>query len=238
MVCFSEYPKLASSLAGNMLTELIQEALQIDDREMPVLIRVFGGGESGWQIGPFTRAVAPILKTGRVRCEIMHVKHIKELCWSPSDFIDWLLESDVHFIITHIHQGIKSWNCEELLHELGRLYNHAGFPYGQQLFCPVFTQHKLKYLMCLPPFMRTPTLAIELHLETNQRNKRQVELIDFLRNQTEGNGWVVKLPFVTNREGIQFCKTPQRVIEMIGSLQRNFIGRIPYCMVQPCLKNR
>jgi len=65
---------------------------------------------------------------------------------TPTDLIDWLLDSDIHIIATHVHQGIPRWSASIVYTELQRLRNHCGFPSGDQLQCPVFTQHKFNYL--------------------------------------------------------------------------------------------
>ena len=62
--------------------------------------------------------------------------------------------------------------------------------------------------------------------------------IKFLEARNEGRGWVVKFPFVTVREGMRFCKTPDEVFKALEIAAGKFGGRIPYAMVQPCLLNR
>ena len=47
---------------------------------------------------------------------------------SPADLIDWLLDSDIHIIATHVHQGIPRWSASIVYSELQRLRNHCGFP--------------------------------------------------------------------------------------------------------------
>ena len=64
------------------------------------------------------------------------------------------------------------------------------------------------------------------------------DLHNFLGRHNEGCGWVVKLPFVTVREGLKFCKTYMDVCKALDFATGKFGGRIPYAMVQPCLANR
>jgi len=203
------------------------------------LIHVFGGGEGGWQIGPFAAACRETYfaeYVGDLRFEVMYVSDIKKCNWSPDQFVDWLLEADCHIIITHLHQGIPQWNIKDILQAMRRLCGHQGFPTGHRLFCPVFTQNKLKYLRLLPSFMHTPTFSIRL--SESPGNSVWNRLDTFLDSENEGAGWIVKFPFVTNREGIQFCKTKKRVAQMVSSAAIKYTNRIPYCMVQPCLLNR
>jgi hypothetical protein len=66
------------------------------------------------------------------------------------DIVNWLLEGDIHFIISHIHQGIV------------KLHDHPGFPSGDNLQCPVFTQDKYKYLSVLmSKGLCNPTLKVD-----------------------------------------------------------------------------
>ena len=53
-----------------------------------------------------------------------NIKMVKDKRWNPKDLVDWLLDSDVHFIITHIHQGLEQlcWNMEDLYIEVQRLH--------------------------------------------------------------------------------------------------------------------
>ncbi len=67
------------------------------------------------------------------------------------DIINWLLEGDIRFIISHIHQRIVSINMNKLYIEITRLHDHPGFPNGIYLLCPVFTQDKYKYLQAMMP---------------------------------------------------------------------------------------
>lgn len=134
-----------------------------------LLIRVFTGGSASIQVGPFTSALSLFIKTfneqqqealndspKRIVAEYMGVNEVCKQRWTASSLIDWLLHSDVHFILAHVHQGISShgmeWNMHETKVQLMRLKYHTGFPCGEQLACPVFTQDKIEYLKCLGDF--------------------------------------------------------------------------------------
>ena len=78
-------------------------------QEQKKVIRVFGGGESSWQIGPFTMALQSFLgeyNTGQPELEyqIMFCSDIKKNRLSPHEFVDWLLEADFHILTTHLLQ--------------------------------------------------------------------------------------------------------------------------------------
>ena len=105
-------------------------------------------GKSGYQLGPFSTAVKKLLKLNRnVTCFIEY-KCIGELPkhWTPSDLIDWLTDCDFHFILTHTHQSIEDFNCNEVVKELQRLRGHKGFPQDDELGCSIFLQDKRVYI--------------------------------------------------------------------------------------------
>ena len=94
-------------------------------------------------------------------------KTIKRLNLSPTDMIDWLLSGDIHYILTHPHQGIDLdrkypvWNIPKLAYGLDMLEFHTGFPNGQYLRCPVFRQDKFRYLTALED-LALPSMQILL----------------------------------------------------------------------------
>ena len=49
----------------------------------------------------------------------------------------------------------------EALAEYNRLKHHTGFPSGEQLRCPVFTQDKIEYIRCLGE-LAIPTITVAL----------------------------------------------------------------------------
>ena len=72
--------------------------------------------------------------------------------WGFERIIKWLKESDIHFILCHMHQGRKfpyQWDCTQFLLNLRDLDYHLGFPMGESLSCPIFTQNKLNYLSAI-----------------------------------------------------------------------------------------
>jgi hypothetical protein len=79
-----------------------------------------------------------------IQIEYLGPKEIGERRWSPSQLVDWLLECDVHIIVTHLNQGRLShsliWCMRDLEKPMERLRYHLLFPNAQQLLCDVFTQ--------------------------------------------------------------------------------------------------
>jgi len=174
------------------------------------------------------------------------------LQWSPNDLVDWLATSDIHFILTHPHQGNPRWNVAELHVALQRLRYHPGFPHGAELDCPVFLQHKYAYLLGVRQFVN-PTIAVQFppldqtvdahgavryESSYDYRDFDSVELRSFLGRHNEGEGWVVKHPFVTMREGLKWSRTQDNVLQCLAISTAKFGGRIPYTMIQPRLINR
>jgi hypothetical protein len=114
--------------------------------------------------------------------EYICAKNIKEQHMSPADLVNWLLDSHVHFILSHVHQGIGPylhWNMKDLENELQRLSNHFGFPKGTKLKCPIFLQDKFEYLQLLPVNKGNQTLQIYL---TDDSNFFNGENEDFMAN--------------------------------------------------------
>lgn len=91
---------------------------------------------------------AVVIFGGELKVEYLNLQYMRISSWSITNFVDWLLGSHIHFIISHIHQGIENfgWSVCDLYEELGRLQSHEGFPHGDKLNCPVFTQDKMVYL--------------------------------------------------------------------------------------------
>ena len=123
-----------------------------------IVVHVFLGGENSVQSIPFAGAKNEAIKHlvqaryEQFYChfEEINVCMIKELGWGPQQLVDWLLCSDVHFILSHVHQGMSAlgesqmgWNMLLLQKQLMRLRDHRGYPNGDKLLCPIFLQDKL-----------------------------------------------------------------------------------------------
>ena len=137
-----------------------------------ILIRVVHGGERSPQLETFQTAFSSFSKkfnkNVEVKIEYIGPKEIGKRRWMPTELIDWLLESNIHFIITHINQGRSShgliWCMRDMMDQLNRLYYHAGFPNGQQLMCHVFTQNKGAYINKLNEgSLSIPTSIIDMN---------------------------------------------------------------------------
>lgn len=121
------------------------------------LVRVFTGGMDSVQSGPFLHAMSSVQRRFSSRMHIIvETLSTAELCrmkWQPDQLMNWFLPSNVHFILAHIHQSLLMhnllWDMEIACQQYKRLKYHLGFPSGDQLRCPVFTQDKIKYIECL-----------------------------------------------------------------------------------------
>jgi hypothetical protein len=91
--------------------------------------------------------MVPILNMEKVSILYCNIKMFKDYLWTPKDLIDWLLNSDVHFIITHIHQGLEqlSWDMVELYNEVQRLRYHNGYPNRIHSRCPILLTSDISY---------------------------------------------------------------------------------------------
>ena len=129
------------------------------------IIKVFLGGQNGVQVIPFKSAWQKINIEKDWAVQYITVGYINDMEWSPKDFVDWLLDSHIHIIPSHVHQGINDWLCWNMIdleNQLQRLKFHLGFPNLGKLKCPVFLQDKYKYLINLPMHKVNNTLQLYL----------------------------------------------------------------------------
>jgi hypothetical protein len=163
---------------------------------------------------------------------------------NPENIVNWLMESDIHIILTHMHQGL-SWNIPNWLNQMVRLRNHYGWPAHESLQCPIFLQDKYKYIFALKD-LTNDTFAFKLNSISQYQYFNLIglnvqRLLEWMELFNFGNGFVVKLPFTTNCQSIRFCNTYNDVLDVIcyfNLLEINGGDDIPYALIQPRLKNR
>ena len=124
-----------------------------------VYVRVFTGADASNQKGPFLIALQAFKRSvtsisgKNIIVEELSTKQLAAYKWQPSEFVSWLLHSHVHFILGHVHQSLRLhnlyWYMPEALNQYQRLTYHPGFPSGEQVRCPVFTQDKHVYIRSL-----------------------------------------------------------------------------------------
>ena len=118
------------------------------------LVRVFTGGFESIQSGPFLTAMVAIQRrfsdNVNIVVETLNTSELCKLKWQPDQLMDWSLKCHCHFFIAHIHQSLLRhnlvWDMDFACRQYNRLRYHPGFPSGDQLRCPVFTQDKIKYI--------------------------------------------------------------------------------------------
>lgn len=229
-----------------------------------LIVRVFVGPKDNPQEVCFMSAwkESRLCKEGAIKeCHLYH-DDVKAKKWGQAEIIEWLKGSDIHFILCHMHQGIKHtrWDCFKLCIDLMELDFHLGFPMAEHLCCPIFTQNKLNYLSALRDADRISyTMAIELSsFRTYSRHQQMLvfpfdsivfqwnnceEIIYDLQQNCQEAGlckWVLKFPFMTNGNNIKYCKDfeslTDRILECNDEDFDNGLS-VPYGLVQPCLTN-
>jgi len=139
-------------------TEIMWDTISLAPRltDGVLLVRIFSGGKQSTQSGPFFAALKAYKRQVGARTlqvEVMDTRMLCDMSLSPNQFVMWFLQSNVHFLIAHVHQSLLlhnlKWDMREALSQFQRLKYHTGFPTGDQLRCPVFTQDKIVYLKCL-----------------------------------------------------------------------------------------
>jgi len=226
-----------------------------NSRKEVLRVRCFVGGENSTQQEPLLLARTHLLNVPEYALDWtnMNVDLVKAQQWRPRDLIDWLSDCDFYLIIAHIHQGLLDtlgWNVEELKECLEFLYYKNGFPSRDELFCPVFLQDKYSYISTMKDFCN-PTLKIDLSLtsedgidrakvmcDVDVHRERYSQIIRFMKDHSEGEGWVVKAPFTTNCDFIKFCQTYDQILRALRAAEARFGDQIPYVMVQPTMFNR
>ena len=127
-----------------------------------IIIRVFSGSFNNKQSNAFQCGLEEVqrdvqLKFGVVlNIEIMTNNVAKTTFEDSNELFVWLLNTDIHFILCHPHQGlVHKWKPNDIYKNITLLKNHFGFPFRSQLLCPVFTQNKYDYIyavkdICIP----------------------------------------------------------------------------------------
>jgi hypothetical protein len=138
-------------------------------------IHVYSGGIDSYPSFTFNSALQKVIRDRSATCKIsatvMTIADLRKSGWSESQFADWLLDCDIHMILAHPHQGTETfqWDVVKLYKELTRLYHHVGFPYREQLLCPIFTQNKFSYLEPLRIHkVVNPTLRITVRRDVEE----------------------------------------------------------------------
>jgi hypothetical protein len=60
----------------------------------------------------------------------------------------------------------------------------------------------------------------------------------FIENNDEGCGWVLKAPYTTGGFSVRYPKNLEAIFNCLFKATHDYFGRIPYMMLQPCMKNK
>ena len=146
------------------LSKDISKENQKDKEKITISIHVWSGaefessitgGQRFWFDQALTKLVSEYAKEFAFIVEYRSNKDIRENNYSVEEMFDWLMASDIHYILTHVHQGIDLnreypvWNLPDIISHLNLLEFHPGFPAGALIKCPVFQQDKFKYVDAL-----------------------------------------------------------------------------------------
>lgn len=152
------------------------------------IVRVFCNGVSSPHDIPLRAAIKEASETlnrlgTTLQVEEINNKLIREnSAWTLEAVIDWLLGGQLHIMTCQgMHMGMmsyklrncglteleKDWSLENIYQiQLLRLEQHAGFPYGLKLRCPVFQGDKWRYIEAIGDYA-LPTFKILLPLDKN-----------------------------------------------------------------------
>lgn len=223
----------------------------------PLIIRVYFGGIGNPQTIPFTAALGDVISELQQEyiLEQLTLREVREIDdFTPTDLVNWLAQSHVHFIVCHPHQGTAglNWDVTDLYQQLNdKLYHHPGFPSGDQLKCPIFTQDKFEYLSMLQD-LANPTLKVTLNPTAKAYSGYiEMKIRKFMQHPLctkESKGFIWKAPFVTNSLHYRVffdggtkaaIKILQNITDENFSEDRNHrCYKIPYMMLQPTMANR
>ena len=169
-------PVINKDFSDLILWETIERSRinRSSNRQRKFIIGVFTGGLRGVQVDQFQEALKLVIQEfelyynpGKLQISIncISAKDVAKARMTPTQLVDRLLNCDVHFILSHIHQSLLDrnigWRIDDLLANLERLKFHPGFPYGEQLSCPVFTQDKYQYISQIAGYS-IPTMKVPI----------------------------------------------------------------------------
>jgi len=170
---------------ASLMWEAISRTVRYHTIPKKLLVRAFLGGEISVQREAFHIAIWSFYgviqrKYGiSIVVETMSTKTLAEKRLSPTQLMDWLLEAHVHFITAHAHQGLRShaleWCMQDYVKQLQRLQFHVGFPSGDQVSCPVFTQDKYQYIRYLGDMVNN-TYVVQLTQDGEYDNETLEEI--------------------------------------------------------------
>jgi len=203
------------------------------------VIHCFKGGYNSPQELAVIEAISIFIKQDLVIYETMTCDDVKKNKLDEKQIVDWLLDCDIHLIITHLHQNtaeLLGWNISTLMYEVQRLYSHDGYPYRNRLRDPIFLQNKFSYLELIPTITNR-TLKIVIR-QTNNYTKEDLSSIKTFIDDIKAEKWMLKLGFVTNSFHSRSAKNYEEILQHLKHYSKVLYGIYPYVMLQPYLLNR
>ena len=172
----SKMNNLKSSISEHAIEQVQKKTRRL------CLVRVFQGGRNARQLEPVQQALAEFERKKLIDVEYIDIDKVKTQHLTVQSIVQWLLSSDVHLIITHMHQGIMEllgWNMIDLALELQLLYSHPGYPTGRSLEDPIFLQDKFKYIEPIKDFFED-TLKIVIKSNICEYDGQAKSIKEFL----------------------------------------------------------
>jgi hypothetical protein len=115
--CLSDELNNKMTNLKSSISEHAIEQVQKKTRRL-CLVRVFQGGRNARQLEPVQQALAEFERKKLIDIEYIDIDKVKTQHLTVQSIVQWLLSSDVHLIITHMHQGIMEllgWNMIDLI---------------------------------------------------------------------------------------------------------------------------
>ena len=238
----SSWPNEVYSLISNESIRQISKKQRTDqpgNRHGKIVIHCFKGGHNSPQELAIIEAISIFIKKNLVIFEVMTCDDVKTQRMDEKQLVDWLLDCDIHLIITHLHQNtaeLLRWNMSTLMYEVQRLYCHDGYPYRNRLRDPIFLQNKFSYLELIPNITNN-TLKVEIRKANCYTDADLCSIKTFIED-IKAEKWMLKLAFVTNSFHSRSAKNYEEILQHLKHYSKVLYGIYPYVMLQPYLLNR
>ena len=114
-----------------------------------LFIRCYSGGETNPHWRAFLKAMGNAVASlgeGVFNVEMRSLKDLRESDMTLEQFMTWLLEGDIHFILCYPHEGLEHFGWS-ICNMLDPLRNHQGFPMKDQVCTTRLTSHLSKFYL-------------------------------------------------------------------------------------------
>ena len=152
------------------LAQMCKEKARLD--KSIIVVRALKGDKDSHQQGYLRLAKNYMnehhrLLYGLLKFEELNNDELKEMHWVQRPQFNWLIDSDIHLVLTYVHQGLMGissrnkvdiWSIYRIEYNFWRLTFHRGFPNGVS---NIFKQDKWNYLLAVKNRV-LPTLKVPL----------------------------------------------------------------------------